>query len=144
MCNVSQKMTNKLTVFGEIIENDASLEHSREMQPALLNVHSRLSPSGQITNAGRSSSRSIFFSVEAIAKAIKNAIRPPFRTTVIFCGKMTSLLSSLQSNDIFSIYRYDHSVLRVDFYIEKTVTYVFHTCTMRTLQTWSNNTIIMW
>ena len=30
--------------------------------------------------------------------------------------------------------RYDH--YERGFYIEKTVTYVFHTCTMRTLQTW--------
>ena len=52
---------------------------------------------GQITNAVRSSLRSIFFGpnsflVKAISKAITNAVRPPFRTTVNFLwqnGKFT-------------------------------------------------------
>ena len=52
-------------------------------------MYTRLSPSGQITNAVRSSLRSIFFGpnlfpVKAISKAITNAVRPPFRTTVKF------------------------------------------------------------
>ena len=59
--------------------------------------YSRLSPFGQITNAVRSSLRSIFFgpnsfSVKAISKAITSAVRPPFRTTVTFLwqnGKFT-------------------------------------------------------
>ena len=69
--------------------------------------YSRLSPSGQITNAVRSSLRSIFFgpnsfSVKAISKAITNAVRPPFWTIMsFFCGKMASSLSSLRSNEYF-------------------------------------------
>ena len=47
---------------------------------------------------------------------------------------MASSLSSLWSNEYFQYI--DMTILRGDFYIKKTVTYVFHTRTMRTLQTW--------
>ena len=50
----------------------------------------------------------------------------------IFCGKMASSLSSMRSNEYFQYIVM--TTLRGDFYIEKTVTYVFHTCTLRTLQ----------
>ena len=49
------------------------------------------------------------------------------------CGKMASSLSSLRSNEYF--YYIIMTILRGDFYVEK-LSPVFHTYTMRTLQTW--------
>ena len=63
----------------------------------------------------------------------------------IFGGKMASSLSHCGQMIYFQ-----YIVLTILFWErifilkKKTVTYVFHTCTMRTLQTWSNNPIIMW
>ena len=97
--------------------------------------YSRLSPSGQITNAVRSSLRSIFFgpnlvSVKAISKAITNAVRPPFRTTVKFLWQNGKFTLVIAVKWVFSIYRYDH--FERGFLYWKAVTYVSHTCTMRT------------
>ena len=102
-------------------------------------TYSRLSPSGQITNAVRSSLRAIFFgpnlfSVKTISKAITNAVRPPFRTTVKFLWQNGKFNLAIAVKCVFSIYHYDHFD-RVFLYWT-TVTYVFHTCTMRTLLKW--------
>ena len=104
----------------------------------LYNVnYSRLSPSGQITNVVRSSLRSIFvgpnsFAVKAISKAITNAVRPPFRTTVNFLWQNGKFTLVIAVKWVFSIYRYDH--FERGFLYWKTVTYVFHTCTLQTCQ----------
>ena len=102
-------------------------------------IYSRLSPSGQINNAVRSSLRSIFFgpnsfSVKVISKAITNAVRPPFRTTFNFLWQNGKFTLVIAVKWVFSLYRYDH--FGRGFLYWKTVTIVFHTSTMRTLQTW--------
>ena len=59
-----------------------------------------------------------------------------------FCDKTANLFSSLRSNGYF---QYIVMIILLGYFILKTVTYVFHTCTMRAYITdMANNFNIIW
>ena len=109
--------------------------------------YNRLSPFGQITNAARSSLRSIFFgpnsfSVKAISKAITSAVRPPFRTTVTFLWQNGKFTLVIAVKWVFSIYRYDH--FGRGFFILKNCHLCFPYMYSSYITNMANNFIIIW